>query len=392
MSERCATQAPFVEPHLHPFPHPHHTDPEYDDAIATRERGLFWIVCAISNPVRFKTRYALYRKFKHHVLHELHANLVTVECAEGMRDFQVTGSLHASDTADPPDGVQHIEVQLRRMSITWNKEEMMNVGIGRLPLDAKYVMCCDSDITFYNKAIVTETIHALQLHRVVQPFESCADLGPDGQVMQIHKSFGWCHARGLEWHPRGSGTNSHTQSSAHTQATYTYDYDDCAGRHMKSGNQTGMGNMGILWHPGYCMAFRKGILDKMGGLLDVGILGASDHHMFGALIGKAKLTYPPAVHKNYKKAVHAWEARADKVIKRDVGYVPGTILHSFHGSKKTRFYASRWDILIENDFDPETDTRRTPAGVRELVSTKIGLRDGIRRYFKSRSEDDLGMD
>lgn len=356
--------------------------------ISTEESALFWVVCAISNPIRFKTRYALYRKFKHHILHELHANLLTVECAEGVREFQVTGTRHASEQ---PDGVCHIEVQLRRSSVTWNKEEMMNIGIGRLPLDARYVMCCDADITFCNKEIVTETIHALQMHRVVQPFESCADLGPDGQVMQIHKSFGWCHARGLEWRPaarprRGPQDGAEEDSSPYT----TYSYDEAP---LEKANQKlGMGDMGILWHPGYCMAFKKAVIDRMGGLLDVGILGASDHHMFGALIGRAKMTYPPRVHKNYKKAVHAWEAKAEQIVKRDIGFVRGTILHGFHGSKKCRQYSSRWDVLINNNYDPETDVCRTPAGVRELVSGKIGLRDGIRQYFKLRNEDGLDME
>lgn len=374
---------PFVETHDHPFPHPHYTDPEYDRVISTDERALFWIICAISNPIRYKTRYALYRKFKKHVLHELHANLITVECAEGARDFQVTG--HEFGSGDSvPFGLSHIEVQLRRTSITWNKEEMMNIGLSRLPLNAKYVMCCDADITFCNKNIVTETIHALQIHKLVQPFESCADLGPDGQVMSIHKSFAWCHDKGLEWRPNVPTKNGVTPDV--DLSIYSYDEPPINKR------LDAAGDMGILWHPGYCMAFRRSVIDKIGGLLDVGILGASDHHMFGALIGKAHLTYPPSIHENYKKAVNTWETRAAKVIKQNIGFVPGTIFHGFHGSKRTRYYGSRWTVLIDNNFDPEIDLRRNISGVRELVSTKTGLRDGILKYFKSRHEDDRNMD
>lgn len=367
-----------VFPVPHPFPHPHINDPEYDHRVSSAETKSFWIVCAISNPIRFKTRYALYRKFRHHVLHELKTNLVTVECAEGERDFQVTGDRH-KPVYEKSSAGQLVEVQLKRSSVTWNKEELMNIGFGRLPLDAKYVMFCDADITFCNKDIVTETIHALQMHRVVQPFESCADLGPDGQVMQIHKSFGWCHAKGLKW--------KHTPTLP-GEAQHAYSYDDPP----KCGGKGGMGEMGIPWHPGFCMAFRKSVIDKMGGLLDVGILGASDHHMFGAMIGKAKLTYPAGIHINYSSEVLDWERKAAKIIKQDISYVKGTILHSFHGSKKTRYYASRWDVLLENNFDPQNDLRRTPSGIRELISGRIGLRDGILRYFKSRNEDNISMD
>ncbi len=51
----------------------------------------------------------------------------------------------------------------------------------------------DADIEFLEKDVVDETIHALQHHPVVQMFQTCVDMGPKGEVMKVHTSFGYCH-------------------------------------------------------------------------------------------------------------------------------------------------------------------------------------------------------
>lgn len=362
-------------------PHPLHTEPEYDASIAV-DRSKFWVICAVSNPARFKTRYALYRKFKQHILEDLQVNLVTVECALGDRDFQVVHKTGLCPDIyyepSPCHGFQHIQVAVRKNSQLWDKENLQNIGLRHLPDDAKYVMFCDADITFCNRNIVTEIIHALQQHRVVQPFETCADLGPNGQIMQVHRSFGNCYSRGWEWKPVPT---KHPHSGC-------YEYQSGVPKKRGSGNDA----FGIPWHPGFCMAFRMDVIDKMSGLLEVGILGAGDHHMCGSIIGLGHLTLPGGIHENYKKQVMDWQELALKHIKKDLGFVNGTILHHFHGAKKARKYVSRWEILIQSAYDPETDVKRNSKGVFELISTRLAVRDGIRAYFTSRNEDSPDME
>ena len=135
---------------------------------------------------------------------------------------------------------------------------------------------------------------------------------------------------------------------------------------------------------------RRDVLDRLP-ILETGILGAGDHHMMGALIGKAELTMPSKVHDNYKKQVLAWQRRAAQVVRMDLGYVPGTILHGFHGAKVNRRYGSRWDILVTHNFDPERDVYKNAYGVLELEDTRPALRDAIKRYFKQRHEDGLDV-
>ena len=64
------------------------------------------------------------------------------------------------------------------------------------------------------------------------------------------------------------------------------------------------------------------------------------------------------LNENYKKMCIAYQDRCERHIKRNIGYVPGTICHFFHGAKKARQYSNRWQILIRNDFDPLKDIKK----------------------------------
>lgn len=238
----------------------------------------------------------------------------------------------------------------------------MNLGIQRLSHmvpNWEYVAWCDADIDFMNPDWAVETVHALQHYDIVQPWQTAIDLGPTGEAMAIHESFGWCvatdKAMSITWKP------------------YT-----------KFG------------HPGFCWAATREALDSVGLLYEKAILGAGDHHMAWALLGHAKNTYPKGVSPQYAQSILHWQHRALKGIKKNVGFVPGTIQHHWHGKKKDRKYIDRWRILIDYQFNPETDIYRDPQGLFRLVDDDsdrmIGLRDAIRRYFRGRNEDSIDLD
>jgi hypothetical protein len=125
----------------------------------------------------------------------------------------------------------------------------------------------------------------------------------------------------------------------------------------------------------------------MGGLIDVAILGSSDHHMALALIGHYHDSIPKYMHSHYTKAIEGWEKNATQHIQHNIGYVPGIIKHYWHGKKKNRKYVQRWDILKNNNFDPFVDLKRDYQGLWQLAGNKPKLRDDIRKYFRQRSED-----
>lgn len=370
---RATCNTRYHEPHpkaLHT--HPCHTDPEFDQRVHMSALTELWTVCAISNPVRYKTRNALYKRFRHHITQQLGIHLVTVEAAFGDRDYQLTeddvGETVVMNTAE--NGVKTIDVRVGNKSFVWLKENLWNIGARYLPRECRYVLFADADIHFVNPHIATEIVHKLQEHRVIQPFETVADMGPDGQIMDVHRSFGWCYANGWEWRPEPDGVGGYASRKPPGVS-----------------RPTAFGNP---WHPGYALAMRRNVLDKLP-LLEAGVLGAGDHHMMGALVGKAHLTLPRKIHDNYRRQVMSWQDRAEEVVKRDLGFAPGTIIHNFHGAKVNRRYTSRWDILVLYKFDPERDVYRNSQGVLELEEHKPEMRDAIKRYFAQRQEDGIDM-
>lgn len=296
-----------------------------------------WVIAVISNPVRFNSRYSLYQEFEKHVK-DAGAELLTVEVAFGDRCHTITN----------PVNPHHI--QLSTYHEIWHKENMINIGISRLPSDWEYVAWIDADVAFTNPNWVRETLHQLQHYMVIQMFSECIDLGPRYEVVQMHKGFAWSHH---EKKLKGKAYN--------------------------------------FWHPGYAWAARREAIDALGGLIDTAVLGAGDHHMALALVGRAKESIPGGIHSNYAKHILTWEERANKFIKKDLGFLPGTILHYWHGKKADRRYVERWSILLRNKFDPDMDLIRDSQGLYQLSDDKPNLRDEIRYYFRQRNEDSIDV-
>ncbi len=228
---------------------------------------------------------------------------------------------------------------------------MLNLAIQNLPSDWEYVAWVDADISFSRPDWVQETIQSLQHYQFVQMFSHALDLGPCSQPIKSHRGFVYSWYNGLK-----------------TSGKY---YEHA--------------------HPGFAWACRREALDHVGGLIDWAILGSADRHMAAALIGEAQTTLNRNLTKEYKDTILEWENRATKYIKHDIGFVNGTILHSWHGSKKNRKYSERWRILTSNQFNPFLDLKRDSQGLYQLTDRNLNLRDQIRKYFAERSEDSIDL-
>lgn len=311
------------------------------------------VISVISNPIRYASRYRLYRDFEAH-MREAGVTHHTVELLFGDRPCEVTH----------PETANHIQVQT--FEELWHKENLINVGIASLPADWEYVAWIDADVAFANPAWAVETVQQLQHHHVVQLFSHAIDLGPRNEALQTHAGFVYQYQQNGCKPPAGHG--------------YTPYY--------------GNPKRNVFWHPGFAWAARREAVDHLGQLMDFPILGSADHHMAMALIGEADRSIHHGVSPAYREQVLDWEDRAERHIQRDIGYVPGTILHSWHGKKADRRYVDRWKILVENKFDPRTDLKRDWQGLWQLRvegARQIRLRDSIRAYFRARNEDSIDV-
>lgn len=312
----------------------------------------FYVITCISNTARYKSRYELYRKFEA-MVKSAGVKLITVEMALGDRPFEITER----------DNPMHLQV--RSIDEMFHKENMLNLSIQylmQIDPQAREVAWIDADVfpTMLPIDWFSETWHQLQVHEVVQMFEYAQDLDPNyNHIGKIHHGF----------------------MATYVKSGYTL---------PKLHGNWKMGYYEVHGHPGYCFAANISAITVLGGLCTVGILGSNDRHMCMALLGVVEQSRSEQLSPGYKNYLKTWQERALRYIKKDVGYVKGTITHMWHGAKKNRGYSSRWKVLIECQFDPYTDLKIDAQGLFQFEThsdRQILLRDRVRSYMRSRNED-----
>jgi hypothetical protein len=247
------------------------------------------------------------------------------------------------------DGV-HMHLRITTKHAIWIKENLINFAVSKLPKTWKYMAWIDADLNFANENWVSDTKAALKVYDVVQMFETCGNLGPNGEILKVEKSFGFMHLKsGHEYH-----------------------------RNAKYG----------FWHPGYSWAITRKAYDQIGGLVDFAILGSGDRHMALALIGKAEMSAPGNIHQGYKSKLEQFQANCANL---KLGYVPGSILHYWHGRHADRKYVERWDILTKEQYDPVTDIYKSHDGKVRLTKKGERLADQLLLYFLGRKEDNVAL-
>jgi hypothetical protein len=336
------------------------------------------VITVISNPERSNARNQLYREFAHRT-EAAGARLYTVELALGQRPFAVTES----------DNARHF--RFRSDAELWHKENLINLGLARLPDDWKYVAWIDCDIAFNNPHWVNETIQQLQHFHIVQMFSWAQELDANFNPLanSLHRGFvyGWALDPGQApiAGPQGtpSGRRPHPRPHPHP-----YPHPN---PHPIGDLPVKIGEGGSLYHPGYAWAARRETIDGVGGLIDFAVMGQGDYHMAQCLVDNYEGALYPGIHPSYKERVQAWQTRAQKVVNRNVGYVDGLITHYWHGKKGDRRYWTRNRVLIDNDYNPNTDLIYDHRGVLQFAGNKPGLRDGLRNYFRARNEDSIDL-
>ncbi len=306
-----------------------------------------YVVACVANPLRWASRAALARLSIADWLGEAQVHVTLVECAYGSRRFEF------ADLAS--DRVAHVAA--RATTMVWNKENLLNLGVARLPDGAEKIAALDADVTFRRRGWARETLAALDLYPVVQPWDTAYDLGPHDEHVQTHKSFA------CVWHAGQPVAPGGARFWAFDGGPYAYP------------------------HPGYAWGWTRRALDRIGGLFELGGMGSGDHHMALGLIGRADASLPGGASAAYRAAVTAWGARACAEVNGKLGFVHGTIEHPFHGRKQDRGYLARWGMFLDHGFDPHLDLKRNSFGVLEFSGGKPDLERAFDRYLRSREED-----
>jgi len=336
----------------------------------SEDQTLHVAVC-YSNPFRWRTRRELANNCIRHLRNSPNVKVYVGELAYGARPFEI-----AEDIGHFVRPI--VSIPLRTTCELFHKEDIANRVIQNFDVGWKYGAMIDADFHFTRHDWALETIHQLQHYDFVQCFSSYADLSGNiyGQKnLPVHYNSGFFfnyHQNGFEVSPVFHNSNV---------PNGVVDEDGYEGAMFRRG----------VGATGGAIAFRKTAFDAVGGFPNRCILGHADWYVAYSLVG----IQPPDIHTqnyhpDYKHYVESWRERA-QVIKKNVGYVDGHANHFFHGSKTRRAYSSRDKILAKHQYSPYTDVFPDSQGILQLTPNKPALRDEIRQYFVSRTEDDPNL-
>lgn len=313
-------------------------------ALATN--NTLHVIGVVQNPVRYHSRYRLFRQWLKEMLATPNVKVHVVEAVYGDRQAECDPK-----TCDMGDFSYH---SVKITSEIWLKENLINIAEENLlPKDWQTMCWSDCDIHFADSSWALNTIHQLQHYNIVQPWQSASDLDFYGNVMDTWTSFGSLCAKGKPMY--------HDKTSQYTYA-----------------------------HTGYAWACTRYFYENVVRLADFNIVGAGDHLMAWACLDMVARTMPQTISQDYKDTCQRWADKASRACAKMVGFTPGRLEHSWHGAKVNRKYWSRWDIPVKNDFQPSRDLAYDSQGVLVLCGkNKYAIESAIMNYNRARNEDSI---
>jgi hypothetical protein len=109
----------------------------------SNDLSKFAVIAVYFNPIRYESRYHLYRQFAQH-MSDSDVFLFTVECLfESTKVFGLQAQTYEVTQAND---ARHLQVVAP--SILWMKENLINVAVQHLPEHIEYVAWIDTDIEF----------------------------------------------------------------------------------------------------------------------------------------------------------------------------------------------------------------------------------------------------
>jgi hypothetical protein len=297
-----------------------------------------YVITVVSNPQQYKSRYRLYREFSQYMQSFQNVEFYTVELAFAQRKHEVT------DASNP------YHIQVRGNQEFWHKENLINIGISKLPLEAKKIAWIDADIKFLNPNWVQDTLDSLDHYQFTQMFSEYIDLGPRNEILGKATSF-----------------------------MYTY-YN----KNERIVSEYGSGLKGAT---GLAWAARRSAIEAIGGIPDFNIVGAGDWFLAYNLVNMGSAIIQDDLTPGYKMLLEKLSENCKKYIQNNVGYVDGLVVHYFHGKKSNRGYGWRESILRKHRFDPIFDLNRDAQGLYIVNPQKQEMLNELIEYFRSRDED-----
>lgn len=306
-----------------------------------RSDNKLHVVGVMFNPQRWHRRLNLFRDWAEKMKATPGVELYLVEAAFQDQSFEVTEK----------ENPNHLQIVAHQA--IWIKENLVNLGVKYLlPRNWKYMSWCDADVTFLDNNWANEAMQQLQRFPVIQPWSDCIDMKFRGGTDRHFRSFCYMLASGKKFQ---------------RQPDEPYEYA----------------------HSGFAWACTRGFWEATQGLMERCIVGSADHHMAWGMINELSASVHGKMPEAYKRMCSDWANAAFRVTHGKMGFVPGTIVHHFHGRKEKRGYRERWNIFIDHAFDPYKDLSFDSQGLAYIVNKPLLVHE-CGEYLNSRCEDEIG--
>ncbi len=298
------------------------------------------VITCFFNPGGYRNKRENYERFMEPLraggLHTL-----TVECAFGSDPFELPAG----------EGVLHV----RGGSLMFQKERMLNLALPYLPPAFTKVAWLDADVVFERADWPKAASAALEEHVVIQPFEECYRL-PRGA-----SAYAGCGERWLSF-----------------AAAYRQRYPV-----VTTGRYKDHGHVGFAW------AARRSLLETVR-LRDVDPNGHGDHLMAHAMLGdwnSVCVRRLVGAVGPYAESTRRWARQFHGEVQGRLGYIPGALMHLWHGRIADRRYYTLALHLRAFGFDPDRHLCEHPSGLWAWTEEAATMEAEYRRYFATRRED-----
>jgi len=299
-----------------------------------------WVITTYFNPVGYKTKRRNFDAFMAG-MRDAGANVLLIELAFGDQPFEFEAGERV--------------IQVRGGGVMWQRERLLNIAAARLPDSCRKVAWIDADVLFEEPDWPRLTSEALDQHVVVQLFSHAIRLNRDNredETTTADESFASCFRR----NPALSANPSFSRHG----------------------------------HTGYAWAARRELFEQCG-VYDACLTGSNDHLMAHVFAGASMQTQciantiGPSLP--YAEQFVRWARQAARLVRRQLGVVPGTIRHLWHGDVADRRY---WELDQEfrmMDFDPDRHLRIGENGLWEWADAPPSMKAWASRLFETRNED-----
>ena len=299
------------------------------------------IISCYFNPSRYASKLTNFTRFRKTIV-ESGLHLFIIECTFSNQAKELPTAWGAQRTS--------------ARDVMWQKERLLNVLLDRLPSQYLKVAWLDADVLFVDPEWAQKTSLALDHDAaVVQPYDVAIRLPPNSELYD--------------------GTGEMYPGFA---ATYA-DFPNCLLH----------GSYSLHGHTGFAWAARREVLQGSG-FYDACVSGSADHAMAHAFCGDWEsdcLVQTFGAQTRMLEHFQAWSERVYPLTRARVGFVPGTILHLWHGTMDNRKYYERNLNLINLGFDPYRDVIVDERGCWRWAENAGRLRAWALRYFDARHED-----